>query len=273
MHEHMHHFAGPAAPFWLILLAGVALVLISAPAGAVLLWRRQAYFGDALGHAAMLGVALMLALRLPVFAGVAVVALAVAGAVLRMARRRLLAHDALLGTFAHGLLAAGLLIAFLALGPEADLHAVLFGDMLHMTSLHAALLIIGALGAGALLWRFWPVLVLGAVSEELAQAEGWPLRRAQWLLFLSVAGLLALAAQATGLLLYSSLLIIPAAAARAMARTPEQMAGLALGIALISMLAGLALARSAQLPSGPAIVSVAFAMFVIFHMAAWLRRA
>ena len=272
MHEHVHEIIGPQAPFWLILLSAAVLAGAAAPAGALLLWRRFAYFGDALGHAAMFGVAVMLAAHLPIIAGVAVVALAVAAAVILMARRGELAHDALLGTFAHGLLAAGLLVAFLALGPGVELHGVLFGDMLHSGTWEALAVIAGALIVGLFLWRNWQVLVLAAVSEELALAEGRPARRAQMLLVLATALLLALAVKAVGLLLFSALLVIPAAAARAFARTPEGMAAGAAAVALASALGGLALARGFQLPSGPAIVALAFCAFVLFHMAGWLRR-
>ncbi len=272
MHEHVHDIIGPVAPFWLIMLSGLALVMASAPAGAVLLWRRFAYFGDALGHAAMLGVALMLVWHLPVIAGVAVVALAVAAVVILMARRGELGHDALLGAFAHGLLALGLLIAFTVLGPGVELHGVLFGDMLHSGAYEAIAMIIGAVLVGLFLWRNWNTLVLGALSEELALAEGLPVRHAQMALMLAMALLLALAAKAVGLLLFSALLVIPAAAARALARTPEQMAGIAIAVALLAMAAGLVLARAFALPSGPAIVAIIFGFFVIFHLAAWLRR-
>ncbi len=272
MHGHLHE-AIVAAPFWFILLATVVLALVAAPTGSVLLWRRFAYFGDALGHAAMLGVALMLAMHLPVFAGVALVALAVAAVVILMARRGQLAHDALLGTFAHGLLALGLLLAYLLLGPGVELHDVLFGDVLHMTVPGGIAVMAGALLIGLFLWRHWAVLVLGAVSDELALAEGWPVNRAQMLLVLATAVLLALAAKATGLLLFSSLLVIPAAAARALARTPEQMAALAALLAVVAVIGGLFTARAFAIPSGPAIVSIAFGFFAIFHLAAWLRQA
>ncbi len=275
MHEHLNehlHGAIVPAPFWLILLATLALMLATAPAGSVLLWRRFAYFGDALGHAAMFGVALALAMHLPVIAGVAVVALVVAATVIRMARGGQLAHDALLGTFAHGLLALGLLLAFISLPKGADLHHVLFGDVLHMQPVEAVAIIIGAIIIAVLLWRSWNVLVLGAVSDELAQAEGWPVQRAQMLLLLSAAALLALAAKAAGLLLFASLLIIPAAAARAFARTPEHMALGAVLVALPAVIGGLFIARAFAIPSGPAIVSIAFGFFVLFHLAAWLRR-
>ena len=50
-------------------LAGIGTALAAAPLGCFVVWRRMAYFGDATAHAAILGIALSLALSLPVFAG------------------------------------------------------------------------------------------------------------------------------------------------------------------------------------------------------------
>ena len=266
-----HVATGQAAPFWLILLAAAALALAAAPAGAALLWRRMSYFGDALSHAALFGVALALAARLPVVPAVLVTALMVAAAVVWLRRQGRLAHDALLGTFAHGLMALGLLIAFLFIG-DVELHAVLFGDVLRMSAAEALLVIVGALLVLAFLWRKWEALVLSAVSEELALAEGVPARRLHAWLAIAAALLLAMAARTTGLLLYTSLLIIPAATARAVSDTPERMAGIGALLGLVAVISGLLVARAWGVPSGPAIVVAAFGFFLLFHLAAWLRR-
>ncbi|MBP9950635.1 MAG: metal ABC transporter permease, partial [Cypionkella sp.] len=59
-------------------LAGLGLSLATGPLGSFVVWRRMAYFGDATSHAAILGVALALALHLPIAAGTLFVALAMA---------------------------------------------------------------------------------------------------------------------------------------------------------------------------------------------------
>ena len=270
MHGAAHNLPALAAPFWLILLAAVALALAAAPTGAVLLWRRMAYFGDALSHAALFGVAIALAAHLPIVPAVLVTALAVAAAVVWLRRRARLAHDALLGTFAHGLLALGLLVAFLFIG-DVELHAVLFGDVLSMGTPEAVLVIAGAALVLTFLWKEWQPLVLSAVSEELALAEGVPARRLHVWLAIAAALLLAMAARTTGLLLYTALLVIPAATARAVSETPERMAGLAALLGVASVLGGLLVAHGWGVPSGAAVVACAFGFFLLFHLAAWLR--
>ncbi len=263
--------ATAAAPFWLLLLAAAALALAAAPTGAVLLWRRMAYFGDALSHAALFGVAIALAVHLSIVPAVLVTALTVAATVVWLRQQKKLAHDALLGTFAHGMMALGLLIAFFFIG-DVELHGVLFGNVLAMGPREAVLIILGAVLVLAFIARFWQPLVLSAVSEELALAEGVPARRLHTWLAFAAALLLAMAARTTGLLLYTSLLVIPAAAARALSGTPERMAGIGAVLGLVSVLGGLFIARGWAAPSGATIVAIAFGLFLLFHLAAWLRR-
>ena len=88
-------------------LAGVGVALVAGPLGCFVVWRRMAYFGDTVAHAALLGVALALALEIGVIPAVLAVAAVVALAVARGTGRRY-AADTLLGVLAHGGLAIGL---------------------------------------------------------------------------------------------------------------------------------------------------------------------
>ena len=76
-------------------LAGVGVALAAAPLGCFVVWRRMAYFGDATAHAAILGVALALAMSLPVFAGALVIAIAMGVAASVLSHRGLAADTAL----------------------------------------------------------------------------------------------------------------------------------------------------------------------------------
>ncbi len=271
MHGSMAHITVPGAPLWLLLAAALALALALAPLGTVMLWRRMAYFGDALSHAALFGVAISLAAALPPMPGILAVAVLVALLILRLRLRSGLAEDALLGTFAHGLLAAGLLLAFWLLDGDVDLERVLFGDMMAMGGAEAVVVMLGSAGVLALLSWLWPTLVLTAASEELAMAEGRPVRLALGLTIVAAAVMLALAARTTGVLLYTAMLVIPPAAARAFAREPWHMAAGGAAVGAFSAAAGLLLSHAWSVPSGAVIVSLAFAIFVVFHLVARLR--
>jgi len=221
-------------------LAGLGVALVSALLGCFVLWRRMAYFGDATAHAALLGVALSLGFGISIVVGVATTALAMGLAISTLSGRRT-GTDTLLGALAHSALAAGLLaVALIPGGARLDLEAYLFGDILAVSRADLALIWGGAgLVSAALVWR-WQALLVSVVSPELAHASGINPRREGMVLVFALALTVAVAIKVVGALLITALLILPPAAARPLARTPEGMAALAVCLAGLAALGGLA---------------------------------
>ncbi len=259
------------APFLIrAALAALGLALAAAPLGAFVVWRRMAYFGDAISHGAVLGVALALAASLPVLWGVLAVTLAMALLVAALAGRAV-AVDTLLGVAAHGALAFGLVAVSLIPGVRVDLMAYLFGDVLAVTPRDLAVIWGGAGLVVALIgWR-WQGLLLASVDEDLAVAAGVSPRRERMILMLALALVVAVVLEVVGALMISALLIVPAAAARPLARSPEAMVAWAAGIGVVASLAGLAIAALADSPAAPSIVSVAVVIFMATHLRGLLR--
>jgi zinc transport system permease protein len=250
-------------------LAGVGVALVAGPLGCFVVWRRMAYFGDTVAHAALLGVALALAFDIGVIPAVLAVAAVVALAVARGTGRRY-AADTLLGVLAHGGLAVGLVVLSFLPGGRGDLSAWLFGDILAVGVGDLAL-IWGAAGlAGLALWWGWARLLNSTINEELAWAEGGNPERDRLLLTLALALLVAAALKVVGALLITAMLILPAAAARPLARTPEAMVLAAALIGAAAAMGGLRLAWVADTPAGPSMVVVALGLFVVSNL---LRRA
>lgn len=241
-------------------LAGLGVALAAAPIGCFVVWRRLAYFGDATSHAAVLGVALGLAVGMPVVAGVALAALAMALAVSETGRHR--PGDTALGVASHGALALGLIALSLMPGQRVNLEAYLFGDVLAVTWADVGLVWAGALGLAGLLALRWRGLLLATLDADLAAAEGVDPDTERRVLTVALAVLVALALQIVGALLVTALLILPPAAARPLARDPEPMALIAVGIAALSVLGGLALSWEADTPAGPSVVAAALVCFV-----------
>jgi len=244
-----------AEPFLLrALIAGLGLALVAAPLGCFVVWRRMAYFGEAVAQAGLTGIALGLALSLNLTASTLIVTVAASGLLILLARQQIVPFDALLGLLAHAALAIGVIAASLARGPQLDLTAFLFGDVFAIGSadLYAiycggALVLVGL----AAIWR--PLLAL-CVHEELAAAEGQrtePIKRA-FVLLLAVA--VAMAIKVVGVLLAIAFLIMPAAAARPLSESPEQMALFAAIFAMLGVAVGLFVSVSCDTPGGPSIV-------------------
>ncbi|HOZ33149.1 MAG TPA: metal ABC transporter permease [Tabrizicola sp.] len=243
-------------------LAAVGLSLATGPLGSFVVWRRMAYFGDATAHAAILGVALALATDLPIGLGTLVVALAMAVTVASLAARGW-AMDTTLGVLAHSALAFGLVAISFFPAVRTDLSAYLFGDILAVSRTDLALIWGGALAVLALLaWR-WQALLTATVNEDLAHAAGIRPDRERLVLVLALALVVAVALKVVGALLIAAMLIIPAAAARSFARTPEVMALIAIGIGAASGLGGLGLSIWQDTPTGPSIVVAAALLFLL----------
>jgi zinc transport system permease protein len=249
-------------------LAGIGVALLAGPLGCFVVWRRMAYFGDTVAHAALLGVALALAVETGVIPAVALVAAAVALAVARGTGRHY-AADTLLGVLAHGGLALGVLVLSFLPG-AGGLEAWLFGDILAVTARDVAMIWGAAALAGLGIWRLWAPLLNSTLNEELAFAEGGNPPRERLILTLALALLVAAALKVVGALLITAMLILPVAAARPLARTPEAMAAFAALIGAAAVVAGLRLAWVADTPAGPSIVVAALALFLLSNLA---RRA
>lgn len=247
------------------LLAGFAVALVAGPMGALVVWRRMAFFGDTLAHGALLGAALSLGLGISLYPGVVVVCLLLALMLAALQQQHHLASDTLLGIVAHTTLALGV-IAVLQADVQVDLFAFLFGDLLAV-QWHQ----LGWLWGGSLLilvmvvWH-WRALLSITVSEDLARVEGVPVTRTRIVLMLLLAVLIAGAIRTVGVLLITSLLVIPPATARRLASTPERMAVLASVIGILAVLGGLSLSWFADTPVGPSIV-VAAALFFLLSLA------
>lgn len=256
------------------LLAGIGIAAIAGPLGSFVVWRRMAYFGDTLAHSALLGITIGFIGGIEPTIGVVAACAGIAVLLLILRHGGRLADDTLLGILSHGSLAVGIVALAFADSMRVDLMGYLFGDILAVSRTDLAWIY----GAGAavlgLLCLQWRPLLLATVNEDLARVAGVPVLRTQIVFMLLLAVVIALAMKVIGILLVTSLLIIPAAAARSLARTPEQMAVWAALIGMASVASGLQASLLWDLPSGPAIVVAALAAFCVLSAAAslWARR-
>ena len=253
-------------------LAGLGVACAAAPLGSFVVWRRMAYFGDATAHAAVLGVALSLALQISIFAGAMAVALVMALTVTLLTERGY-AMDTLLGVLAHSALAFGLVAVSFLSGIRIDLMAYLFGDILAVSRADLAVIWGGAaLVIGLIGWR-WSGLLTSTLNEDLAYASGVDPKREKLILTLALAITVAVAIKVVGVLLIAAMLIIPAAAARPLSRTPEGMAVTAALLGAAAAVIGLRMAYVFDTPAGPSIVCAAALFFAATSLLSSLRRA
>jgi len=251
------------------ILAGLMVAVVAGPLGAFMVWRRMAYFGDTVSHSALLGVALGFLLGMNLNLLVTLVCVMVAVILVFLQRRQELASDTLLGILAHSALSLGLVAVAFVEGLRVDLMAYLFGDILAVTRGDLAAIALGGSLALVLLILLWRPLLAITVHEEIARVEGVRVLPVRLGLMLLIALVIASAMQVVGVLLITSLMIIPAATARRFARTPEQMALFGAGFGVLAVLGGIWGSFTHDTPTGPSIVVAAMLAFVVMNFLPW----
>ena len=242
-------------PGW---LAGIMLACAAGPLGSFVVWRRMSYFGDTLAHASLLGVAFGLLLDVNPFYAVIAVTLLLAGGLVWLEKRPQLAIDTLLGIMAHSALSLGLVVVSLMSNIRVDLMAVTPEDLISIA--------IGVVIVVAILFWQWRNLLSMTISPDLAFVDGVKLQRVKLLLMLVTALTIGVAMKFVGALIITSLLIIPAATARRFARTPEQMAGVAVLVGMVAVTGGLTFSAFYDTPAGPSVVLCAALLFILSMM-------
>lgn len=244
------------------LLCGIGVAMVAGPLGALMVWRRLSYFGDTLSHSGLLGVTLALALNINVTLGVCAIAAVVAVMLLGLESKKRLASDTLLGILSHTMLALGLLTLSFVEGIRVDVLGFLYGDILAVSSQDLWMVYLGGALVLLVLAAIWQSLLRITVHSELAQVEGVPIQKMNAAYLLLLAIVVAIAIKVVGVLLITALLIIPAAAARFWAKSPEQMAVLASIFGVISVILGMIASHFWDMPTGPAIVVIAAIIFL-----------
>ncbi len=256
----MNDFFELMLPAW---LAGLGVAAVGGPLGCFVVWRRMAYFGDTMAHGALLGVALGLMMEINLILGVILVCVGIAVSLIFLQRRPWLAGDTLLGILSHGALSLGLVALSFMEGVRVDLMGYLFGDILAVSIADVAWVHLGGGLALFILWRIWNPLLAMTVQEDLARAEGIDVERFQLIFMLLIALVIAVAMKIVGVLLITSLMIMPPAAARNAVHSPEAMAVGSIIVGMVAVTLGLWASVQWDTPSGPSIVVSALFLFLI----------
>ncbi len=236
----------------------IGMAVAAGLVGCFAVMRRMALASDAMSHVALPGIGLALAFHLhPALGAIAALAL---GAVLvwGLERRTGISTETVVGVVFSVALAVG---SMLATGDE--LIDALLGAPGTLETWEVALGLAGALAVAAFVLAQRNRLILALVSADIARTSGIRVARLELLYLLAFALTVALGLRYLGVLLMGSLVIIPAATAKNVARSLRGMLAIAVAVAVLSTLGGALLAMRIQRPTGPLIISVAAAMFFV----------
>ncbi len=244
------------------LFAGIGIAIIAGVMGCFVVWRNMAYFGDSLAHSSLLGIALGLICSIGANIGILLVCLIFALVLVFLQQKRILATDTLLGILSHSALSIGMVVISL-LEIRFNLHSYLFGDILTVMVNEIYWIYGGGLIVLLLIFLNWNSLILMTINEDLAKSEKIKTFKLQLLLMALMAIFVVISIRVVGLLLVTSMLIIPAASARQIAKSPESMVVISVIIAILSLVIGILISFKLDTPSGPSVVVSSSIIFVL----------
>jgi ABC-type Mn2+/Zn2+ transport system permease subunit len=226
--------------------------------GSLMIGKRMALVGDALGHAALPGMGLALLLGLDVSLGAFVFLMAGILLVWAFNFKKSLPMEAAVGIVFVASLALGFLIV-----PQAELLESLIGDISRI-SLEMA--VFSAFFSIFLFWavrKVYPALILANISEDLASMEGLNMRKYNLAYLFCIALIVSLGIKMVGSLLIGALVIVPAAAARNLSRNLNQYVLGSVLLGSLSSLAGIFFSGLFQVSAGPLVVLASVFLFLV----------
>jgi manganese/iron transport system permease protein len=245
------------------LLASLMVGTLCAVVGTYVVLRGMAFFGDALAHAILPGVAIAYLLGAGLFWGALAMGLVTALGIGYLSRRGHMKEDTAIGVVFAAFFALGVALLSTADSYSVDLAHILFGDVLGVSD--SDLWLTAGLGALVLLAvvLLYKELLVVSFDPVLAATLRLPLSTLQYLLLVLIALTIVVSLQTVGVALMVAMLVTPAATAYLLTRRLWHMMVAGAAIGAFSSVAGLYLSFYVNVASGPAVVLVCTALFVL----------
>jgi zinc transport system permease protein len=254
------------------LLIAVLLAPLCGVLGVFVTARRMSFFSETVAHGSLAGVAIGLALGIDTAWPILGVSLAVALLVLWLRENTDLLTDTIMALLMSGFMAAGVVGFSKLRGFRGELHRYLFGDILSVGWPDVILAgVVSGFVLAFLVARLSPMALM-TLSEDLAHVSGTSVRRLNLIFVVLLTLTVALSIRLLGIILVTSLLVIPPATARNVASTLRQELLLSLVCGLLSGIGGVVSSYQFDLPCGPSIVLTSVGLFLVSLAARALRR-
>ncbi len=269
--DSLFHAMGRLLPFGfaepLFMKRAILAMLLVAPAAAAvgvpLVHFRMAFFSDAIGHSAFTGVAIGVLLGVHPLLTMVAFGLFVAWAITKVKGRTELSPDTVIGVFFSTVIALGVAVISAQKGLTRNLQAYLYGDLLAVSETELLWMAALLFAVAAYLFLAFNRIMLLGVQEGFAKSMGVPVRALEISFALVVALVVTTAIRAVGILLVTAMLVVPAAAARNVARGAVSAFWAAIAIAVVSGVSGIAASYYLDTATGATVVLFAAAFFAV----------
>ncbi|RJR18654.1 MAG: metal ABC transporter permease [Nitrospiraceae bacterium] len=245
------------------LLASVMVGILCPFVGNFVVLRRMSFYSDAISHSAFAGIAAGALLGIDLSLSSIIVAVFIAVVIAFLSEKTGLSHDTVIGIAFSGAIAAGMLVMGMLKGYRTDMFTFLFGDILAITERDILMIFfVGMLTIIILLTFLKPFLQI-TFNRDLARVEGISVRFFEYLLFLIIAVVVTVSLKIIGMILVTSLLIVPAASAKNLASSMKRLFVYSCIFGVVSGVLGLAMSIYLDTSSGPTIVLVSIGIFFL----------
>jgi ABC-type Mn2+/Zn2+ transport system permease subunit len=225
--------------------------------------RRMSFFSDAISHSAFAGIAVGAILGIDLSLSSIAVAILISFLIAFLSEKTTLSHDTVIGIAFSGAIATGMLIIGMMKGYRGDIFTFLFGDILAITLSDLFLILMFSILTIAILLTFLKPFLQITFNRDLAQVEGINVRVFEYMLFLIIAIVITVSLKIIGIILVTSLLIVPAASAKNLASSMKHLFIFSCLFGVISGIVGLIVSIYLNTSSGPTIVLVSIGIFFL----------
>jgi len=240
------------------LLAAIFIGAVSGYLGSLMLTKRMALVGDALGHVALPGMGLALLLGLDVSLGAFIFLFLGIMLIWFFELKTNLPTETLVGVIFVLSLALGFLIT-----PQPELLEALFGDISKINLMEGLAAIILSAIVLVAVSRIYSRVVLASISEDLAIANKINIKKYNLIYLLAIAVIVALGVKVVGSLLVGALVIVPAATSKIVSANMRQYTFLSAGLGALSCVLGILLFNISGIAAGPLIILISVLFFLI----------
>lgn len=250
-------------PFMQRAIVGAVLMgILGGMLGSFVTLRQLSFFSHAVGHAALVGVALGVLLQINPTWMLLPFTLVFGVIVLYFIDKTDLGSDSVLSIVLSGALAIGVILTSLIKGYRGNLMAVLFGDILAIDTTDLILTLLVLMGGSIFLLSTLRQQILLTLNPDVAQVQGIPVQLYRYIFVVLLSLAVAVAIKAVGVLLVNAFLVIPASTAKLMSHHFSRFLVISVIVGSISSIAGIIVSGVFNFASGPSIVLVQFLLFV-----------
>ncbi|NEU80427.1 metal ABC transporter permease [Nostoc sp. UIC 10630] len=250
-------------PFMQRAIVGAVLMgILGGMLGSFVTLRQLSFFSHAVGHAALVGVALGVLLQINPTWMLLPFTLVFGVIVLYFIDKTDLGSDSVLSIVLSGALAIGVILTSLIKGYRGNLIAVLFGDILAIDTTDLILTLLVLVGGSIFLLSTLRQQILLTLNPDVAQVQGIPVQLYRYVFVVLLSLAVAVAIKAVGVLLVNAFLVIPASTAKLMSHHFSRFLVISVIVGSISSIAGIIVSGIFNLASGPSIVLVQFLLFI-----------